>query len=184
MLDYKTFKDLGKDTPVPADYKKITAHLVFDYKPQDGRFKARYVTGGHLTNPPLEDVYSGVVSLCSLQLVFLLAELNGLIMFQADVGNAYLEATTCEKVCIIGGPKLADFGLQGHTLIIVKALYGLRSSRKAWHLRFADCLRDMGFEPCKADPDVWMRTNVDLWEYVCVYVDDLAVAVKEPKEFM
>ena len=140
VVEYETFKDLGKGTAIPAGYKKITTHLVFDYKPQDGRYKARYVAGGHLTNPPLEDVYSGVVSLRSLQLIFVLAELNGLKLYQADVGNAYLEAKTSEKVAIIGGKELKDFGLEGHTLIIMKALYGLRSSGKAWHLRFTDTL--------------------------------------------
>ena len=183
--DYKVFQDLGKGTPVPAGYKKITCHLVFDYKPQDNRFKARYVAGGHLTKPPpLEDVYSGVVSLRTLRLVFLIAELNGLETYSADIGNAYLEADCLERIVIIGGPELADFGLDGHTLIVVKALYGLRTSGKSWHLKFSDTLRDMGFVPCKADPDVWMREKNDIWEYVCVYVDDLAVALRDPKTFM
>jgi hypothetical protein len=35
---------------------------VFDVK-HDGRHKARYVAGGHLTDVPNESVYSGVVSL-------------------------------------------------------------------------------------------------------------------------
>ena len=48
-----------------------------------------------------------------------LAELNGLELWGADVGNAYLEAKTKEKVYIVGGP---EFGiLAGHTLLIDKA---------------------------------------------------------------
>ena len=39
----------------------------------------------------------------------------------------------------------------------------------------------MGFEMSKADPDVWMRQNEDVWEYIAVYVDDLAIAAKDPK---
>ena len=35
----------------------------------------------------------------------------------------------------------------------------------------------LGFNPCKADPDIWMRKNkwddnTDYWEYVLFYVDD------------
>ena len=42
---------------------------------------------------------------------------------QGDIGNAYLESFTQEKVCFIAGP---EFGaLSGYTMIIVKALYGL-----------------------------------------------------------
>jgi hypothetical protein len=36
-------------------------------------------------------------------------------------------------------------------------LYGLRTSGARWHEHFADTLRDMGFTPCVAEPDVWMR---------------------------
>jgi hypothetical protein len=48
--------------------------------------------------------------------------LNGLELWAANVGNAYLEASTKEKVYIIAGP---EFGEQkGHTMLIKKALYG------------------------------------------------------------
>ena len=43
----------------------------------------------------------------------------------------------------------------------------------------------MGFFPSKADPDVWMRKAPDksCYEYVAVYVDNLMVAMKNPKAF-
>ena len=44
----------------------------------------------------------------------------------ADIGNAYLEATTKEKLCIVAGPEFEE--LQGHILVIHNALYGLKSS--------------------------------------------------------
>ena len=90
--------------------------------------KAWLVAGGHLTDAPLETVYSGVVSLHSLCLVIFVAKLNKLEPWGADIGNAYLEAKIKEKVFIIGD---AGFGnLEGHTLIIYKALCGLKSSGK------------------------------------------------------
>ena len=100
---------------------------MFDVK-HDGRHKARYVAGGHLTDPPLDILYSGIVSLQSLWLVIFLAELNGLQLYAADVGNAYVEGRTKEKVCIYGGPEFRDLGLEGHLLAIVQALYGLKTS--------------------------------------------------------
>ena len=38
----------------------------------------------------------------------------------------------------------------------------------------------MGLKPSKADPDVWMRLSKDesVYEYIAVYVDDLAIAMK------
>ena len=175
--DYNTFIDKGKGAAIPSGYKKIRCHFVYDVK-HDGRHKARLVAGGHLTETPIDSVYSSVVSLKGLRLVIFLAELNGLLVWSTDIGNAYLEATTKEKVCIIAGP---EFGpREGHLLLIHKALYGLRSSGLRWHERFADTLREMGFFPSKAEDDIWMRKNGNVYEYIAAYVDDLCIAAKDP----
>jgi hypothetical protein len=42
----------------------------------------------------------------------------------------------------------------------------------------------IGYFPCKAEPGIWMRKNSDIYEYIAVYVDDLAIAMNNPKEFM
>ena len=184
IKEYQAFRDHEHKDKVraPEGYKRITVHLVFDVK-HDGRHKARLVAGGHLTEVPVDAVYSGVVSLRGFRLALFLAELNGLDTWATDIGNAYLEAETSEKVYVIAGP---EFGpLQGHILIIHKALYGLRSSGFQWHERFADCLAEMGFKPCKAEPDIWMRPSKtgNHYEYVAVYVDDLALVLDKPQEF-
>ena len=176
--EYETFQDLGKGTALPNGYKKIRVHLVYAVK-HDGQHKARLVADGHLTTPPLESVYSGVVSLRGLRLVIFLAELNNLVTYATDIGNAYLETYTKEKLCIVAGP---EFGaLEGHMLMICKALYGLRTSGLRWHERLADCIRSMGFTSSKAEPDIWIRLNKDVYEYIAVYVDDLAIVAKDPK---
>ena len=181
LVEYSTFEDFGKHGKAPRGFQRIHAHFVFAVK-HDGRHKARLVAGGHLTQPTQESVYSGVVSVRTLRMVIFLAELNGLELMGADIGNAYLEATTKERVFIVAGPEFEE--LAGHILVIRKALYGLRTSGARWHERFADCLRDLGFAPSKADPDVWMRRHGNIWEYIAVYVDDIAVAAKNPREIL
>jgi hypothetical protein len=60
------------------------------------------VAGGHLTDAPVDSVYSGVVLQRNPRICIFLAELNDLQVHAADIGNAYLEAeTTKEKVYII-----------------------------------------------------------------------------------
>ena len=61
-------------------------------------------------------------------------------------------------------------------MIIVKAQYGLRTSGARWHDRLFDSLRDMQFVPSKAEDNIWMRDKGDHYEYISVYVDDLAIA--------
>jgi hypothetical protein len=103
-------------------------------------------------------------------------------LWATDIGNAYLEAYTSEKVYIIGGPEFGE--LEGHILVVSKALYGLRSSGARWHDKLADTMRELNFFACKAEPDIWIRKNGNIYEYVAVYVDDLAFAMKDPKEFI
>ena len=94
-------------------------------------------------------------------MVIFLAELNGLEAWATDIGNAYLEAETSERVAIKAGPEFGE--LEGHTLIIFKALYGLRSSGLRWAEKFAICLRNMGFFSSRADPCIWMRQVDDIY---------------------
>jgi len=39
----------------------------------------------------------------------------------------------------------------------------------------------MGFIPSKAEPDIWLRRNGNKYEYIAVYIDDLAIAAEDPK---
>ena len=113
----------------PPGYQKIRVHLVFAVK-YDGRHKARLVADGHLTPEPVESINSGVVSLRSLKLVIFLGKLNNLEIWGADIGNAYLEAPTEEKLYIVAGPEFED--CEGYILTFSKVLYGLKSSGKRW----------------------------------------------------
>ena len=66
-----------------------------------------------------------------------------------DVGNAYLQALTREKLYIVGGPEFEE--LQGHVLVMYKALYGTRSGGACWHDKFFDILHHMGFKTSEVD---------------------------------
>ena len=75
-------------------------------------------------------------------MVTFLAELNGLELWATDIGNAYLESVTQEKVVFVAGPEFGE--RQGHLFLIHKAQYGLKSSGKRWHGKLHDVLRGMG----------------------------------------
>jgi Reverse transcriptase (RNA-dependent DNA polymerase) len=179
--EYNVFDDKGKGYNPGPDYKKIRVHMVYAVK-HNGKHRARLVAGGHLTDTPIDSVYSSVVSLRGIRILAFLAELNELELWATDIGSAYLKSYTKEKVYIVAGP---EFGArQGHTLIIIRALYGLKSSGLQWHERLSDVLRAMGFFPSLAEPDIWMRKVDDHYEYIAVYVDDLLIASKNPKEIV
>ncbi len=176
---YNTFKDMGYKADAPDGYTQVYITWSFDVK-ANGKRRARACLRGDLM-PNDGSNYSSVASMRSVRIVTFLAELNGLPLKEADVSSAYLQALSRDKVYIRAGP---DFGaLEGHLLVIFKAMYGSPSAGLAWHACAAKALRDLGFVPSFADPDVWMRDAGNCWEYVVIYVDDLLVAVKDPDKF-
>jgi len=75
-----------------------------------------------------------------------------------------------------------EFGheLEGQHVLIVRALYGLKSSGAAWRSHLSNTLQHLGYTSSLADPDVWFRpakksNGFEYYEYVLVYVDDLLV---------
>jgi hypothetical protein len=57
--EYQTFRDIGLKNNVraPEGYKKIRVHLIYDVK-HDGRFKARLVADGLLTDHLILSIHS------------------------------------------------------------------------------------------------------------------------------
>ena len=64
-------------------------------------------------------------------------------------------------------------------------MYGTWTKGAGWHDGLFDVLTDIGFKQSKADPEVWMRPTIDgtVYEYIAVYVGDLAIATRNPAQF-
>ena len=109
--------------------------------------------------------------------------MNGLKVCAADIGNAYLNGRTREKVYVIAGP---EFGpeIRGKRMIIDKALYGLKSSGARFHEHLSAKLRKMGYRPSKADSDLWYKWTGTHYEYIARYVDDVISFSKDPLKVM
>ena len=56
--------------------------------------KARYVAGGHLTDPPPSMTYESVVVRETVRISLLFSSLNDLNILAGDIQNAYLNAET------------------------------------------------------------------------------------------
>jgi hypothetical protein len=109
---------------LPVGYKHIPCHMIFDIKMVGLVCKAHFVAGGHLTDPPMESVYSSVVMRESVRIMFLIAAPNDLDILGADVQNAYINTKTNEKVYTTASP---EFGSnEGRSAVIVRALMGSR----------------------------------------------------------
>jgi hypothetical protein len=114
--------------------------------------------------------------------------LNELDLKACDIKNAYLTAPNKEKVYVVAGP---EFGpeLCGRTLIVARALYGLRSAGAAFRSYLAEHLWSLDYRPSYADPDVWLRPAVkpdgrEYYEMILCYVDDILCISHDPMKTM
>ena len=172
------FKILDDGEVVPRDHQWIRCHMIFDVKMEDFRRKARFVAGGHMTKAPATMTYASVVSRETVRIALTLAALNGLQVKCGDVLNAYITAPVTEKIWTTLGP---EFGSDaGKKAIIVRALYGLKSSGAAFRKHLGECMSGLGYVPCLADPDLWLKEQSRpdgsmYYSYILCYVDDILV---------
>jgi hypothetical protein len=178
------FKILNGEESVPPNYQEIRCHIIFDVKMEDFRRKARFVAGGHTTDTPHAMTYASVVSRESERVALSLAALNDLDVKMDDIENAYLTAPITEKVWIVLGPEFGDDA--GKCALIVRALYGLKSSGTAFRNHLAECMKHLGWTPCCAYRDLWMKAEtrpeggVLYWAYILIYVDDILCVHHDP----
>ena len=74
-------------------------------------------------------------------------------------------------------------------MLVVRALYGLKSSGADFRALLAEQLHDLGYRPSKAEPYVWMRLSVKTdefmyYEYVHFYVYDVLYISDDPLRTM
>ena len=182
------FHELEEGEQVPVGYQFVKCHMVFDVKPGSLKRKARYVAGGHMTEPPATLTYASVVSRESIRIGLMLAALNDLDVFAADIQNAYLTSPCEEKIYTVLGPEFGPHR-QGKKALVVRALYGLKSAGAAFRNHLASCLGHLGFTASRGDPDVWYHpakkaNGEEYYEYLFVYTDDILAIAENPQEIL
>jgi hypothetical protein len=181
------FQIFNYDDAIPPTYQEIRCHMIFDVNMEDFWRKARFVSGGHTTDTPHAMTYASVVWRESVIIVLTLAALNdvnALNVKMYDIGNAYLTAPITEKIWNVIGPEFGDDA--GKRALIVRAFYGLKSSGAAFRNHLAESMKHLGWEPYRADRDLWMKAEtrpndgVRYWAYILIYVDDILCVHHDP----
>jgi hypothetical protein len=131
--------------------------MIFDVRMEDFRRKARFVSGGHTTDTTHAMTYASVVSRKSVIIALTLAALNDVDVKMADIEKAYLTAPITEKVWTVIGPEFGDDA--GKRALIVRALYGLNSAGAAFINHLTECMKHLGWHPCRADRDLWVKAE-------------------------
>ena len=95
-----------------------------------------------MTETPKFMTYSSVVGREIVRIALTIAALNDLQVKAGDVMNTYVIAPCSENIWTVLGKEFGKY--QGKKAIIVRALYGLKSSGAAFHAHLADCMISMG----------------------------------------
>jgi hypothetical protein len=102
----------------------------------------------------------------------------------ADIENAYLIAPITEKVWTVLGPEFGDDS--GKRALIVRYLYGLKSDGAAFRNHLVECMKHLGWSPCRSDRELWTKAEtrpddgVLYWEYILIYVDEIFCVHHDP----
>ena len=145
----------GKEDTTPPGHKLIYCHMILYVKMEDLQRKARVVAGGHMTDVQPFITYASVVYSETLRIDLTMAPLNDMSVKTAYIIKNYIKAPCGEKLYNILGPEFRTD--EGKMLIIVKSLYGLKSSGASFQNHFSGCIQFMIYMPCLADPYIWMR---------------------------
>ena len=121
------------------------------------------------------------VSVCLLDVI---AHHDNLKVLCGDVGNAFVTAPCLEKVYSRAGPEFGD--RHDSIMVLTKALYGLRSSSRAFRRHFADFLQSLGFRSAHYDRNIWMQMREDStgYDYICTHGDDFKIVARDPDHWL
>jgi hypothetical protein len=105
-----------------------------------------------------------------------------------DIRNACLTAPDMDKAWTTCRPEFGPDSVSKQA-IIVRALHGLKNAGASFRNHLAKRMRDLHWEPCDADPNVWMRAAIRSDGFACwlcalIHVDDLLVIAENPKEIL
>lgn len=171
------FRVVNGPDDIAKNSQFMACHMIFTVKMEANfRRKARLVAGGHMVDSLNVPTYASVVSRETVRIALTMAALNDLEVKASDIKNAFLCAPVEEVIHTQLGP---EFGPdEGKLAVIVRALYGLKSAGSSFNRHLADCMWNMGYKACKADPDLWMKKCVrpddgfEYYAYILFYVDD------------
>jgi hypothetical protein len=158
--------------------------MIFDVKMEDFRRKARFFSDGQTTYTPHAMTYASVLSRESVRIALTLSYFNDLDVKMADIENAYLTAPLTEKVWNVLGPEFGDDS--GNRALIVRALYGLESAGAYFMNYLAEYMNHLGWNPCRADRDLYMKADtrpddiVLYWAYILTYVYEILCVHHDP----
>jgi hypothetical protein len=186
-LDTLRSMNVWKVETLPKGTKAIPLMWRFRIKRQDGEtiYKSRLVARGDLEPLSLTgSFYAPVSSGMSLRVLLTLASKTQAEVHAFDVKGAFLNAVKDPSVnpVFVKGTVGIDTP-PGTGLLLLRSLYGLRSSPFEWSREMTSRLLRIGFTPCEREPATFKYIKDGELKSLCVsWVDDILVLLPTDDE--
>ena len=152
---------------------RFVLHLKKNEQGDPVRYKARLVAQG-CAQPLTVIRYSPVVHLDVVRSLLVLAHRYNMLVYQADVRGAYLNAPLDGSTVLIEPPKGMD-APKAKVLKLNRALYGLRQSGRLWYQKLCQDLNSIGMKRCLMDKCLFYRRSKYGLVLLAAFVDDLLI---------
>nr|GEY89067.1 retrovirus-related Pol polyprotein from transposon TNT 1-94 [Tanacetum cinerariifolium] len=139
------------------------------------RNKARLVSQGHRQEEGIDDneYFALVARIEAIRLCLAYASYMGFLVNQMDVKSAFLYGTIKKEVYVTQPPRFKDPNHPDKVYKLVKALYGLHQTPRAWYDTLANYLLSNGFQRGKIDLTLFIKKQRGDILLVQIYVDDI-----------
>ena len=171
MKKQQVYMEVDINTLTPEQKKNIIQSR-WVLRDKGNNVRARIVAKGYTEAVnDLDDIYASTPIFCVLRTLLTICLNRGWIARTGDISTAFLHAAAATADLYMYPPK--EFYRPEDNIIwkLLKAIYGLRSSPKAWQNHLAEVLQQLGLQRSTAEPNIFMTPTRDC--YILVYVDDL-----------
>jgi len=169
---------------LPHGRKPLRTRWVFKVKEgPDGRiekFKARWVIIGfsQVAGVDYGLTFAPVLRLATIRVLLAFAAATGMHVHQMDVSTAFLYALLEEEVYVRPPPGYEHVVPKGKILKLLRAVYGLKQSPRAWNHTLDLFLRKQAnMTRLKSDQCIYVSKDGTL--IIAIYVDDLLIISKD-----
>ena len=172
------------DPSVPIINLKSLYTIKRDEQMNPLKYKCRIVAQGNrqIEGVNYFDTSSPVMKLESMRALIQIANIFKLKIHQADVNNAYLNATLQETVLCRMPKGFEPPGFENRIYRLKRALYGLKQAGLEWYKEFTGTITQLGFHPLESDPCIFVRETKSKAQILLgVFVDDV-ISVFHPRD--
>jgi hypothetical protein len=121
------------------------------------------------------ETFAPVAKFTSIRILLSLAAAKNWECHHMDVKTAFLNGDLEEEIYMVQPEGFVKPGEEHLVCKLIKSLYGLKQSSRAWNKKLHVELTKRGFTRCEADHSVYFKRDEAGQVYLLVYVDDIII---------